>query len=62
MLDDLASGNWRTASYTHAGRTRTYTSIKDFMEALELVRAKMLEESGTFARRTYARPVPRSGS
>lgn len=58
LLDDLASGAWRTlASYSMSGRTFTYRSLADFRELLAFVEAEMVKETGTpqFRRRTYAR-------
>ena len=58
MLDDLASGAWRTlASYSLGGRTFAYRSIKDFRELLDFVKTQADAETGVrpFRRRTYGR-------
>jgi hypothetical protein len=58
MLDDLASGAWRTLSgYSLSGRTFNYRSLKDFRELLAFVEAEAAKESGVprFRRRTFAR-------
>lgn len=56
MLDDLASGSWRTAEYEIGSQRHKYVSISDFREALEWVEVRANRESGTaHPRRTYAK-------
>jgi hypothetical protein len=56
MLDDLASGSWRTSEYTIPGRSVKKLSFSEFREALEYVTFMADQESGTVVGRTYARP------
>lgn len=55
MLDDLASGAWKTKSYTIGDRTHTYREFDDFKQMLEYVGTQSKIESGTVAGRTYAK-------
>lgn len=55
MLDDLASGNWRTQEYRIGQRARTFTSWADFKSMLAWVKTQAEAEAGTFSPRTYAR-------
>lgn len=55
MLDDLASGSWKTKSYTVADRTHTFRDFSEFKEILSWVQSKAAAESGTAAGRTYAK-------
>ena len=56
MLDDLASGSWRTSEYTIPGRSVRKNSFADFREALEYVTMRADIEDGQVAARTCARP------
>jgi len=56
MLDDMAGGSWRTASYSIAGRTRTFTSFAEFKEVLEYVKNMADSDGGDAVPRTYPRP------
>lgn len=53
---DLAAGNWRTSSYSIAGRSRSFQSLIDFMEFFNEVKYQAASETGTAAGRTAARP------
>jgi len=55
MLDDLASGAWKTKSYTIGERTHTYRDFDDFKKMLEYARTQAANESGSAAGRTYAK-------
>lgn len=55
MLDDLASGSWRTASYQIRDVQKQFTSFKQFKEALEYVRSMAEIVSGNVVGRTYAK-------
>lgn len=58
MLDDLASGAWRTlASYSLGNRSFAYRSLKEFRELLDFIRDEAAKESGSprYLRRTFAR-------
>ena len=57
MLDDMASGSWKSASYSMAGQSRTYTTFENFKAALEYVEYRAGQEAGTTPGRTYARPL-----
>lgn len=56
MLNDLASGNWKVASYSINGRTMQYRDFSQFKEALEYVKAQAdAEGSSAPVSRTYAK-------
>lgn len=55
MLDDLASGAWKTKSYTIQDRTHTYRDFSDFKEMLEYARTMAATESGIASGRTCAK-------
>lgn len=55
MLETLTSGNAAIGSVSVAGKTITYKSNKEFMEQLTFVKGMADQESGAYARRTYAK-------
>ncbi|MBW1712759.1 MAG: hypothetical protein JRJ59_06395 [Deltaproteobacteria bacterium] len=54
MLDDLATGNWRVASYRIGKRETQYRTFAEFKAALEYVKQQAAVETGTATGRTYA--------
>ena len=54
MLDDLATGSWRTEAYRIKDREMRYRTFEDFKAALEYVKAQAAIETGTVIGRTYA--------
>jgi hypothetical protein len=46
MKNDLASGSWRVSSYAIEGRTTTYRTFEEFMQAYTWVKQQALTESG----------------
>jgi len=54
--NDMLTGNWRTASYTHGGRSRTFQSLKEFTDFYTWVEQRANQETSTVVARTYARP------
>lgn len=64
MLDDFASGAWRSiSSYSVAGSTVTYRSQQDFMALLDRAKSEAEKESGqmSYYGRTSARGGARKG-
>ncbi len=57
MLADLASRNWRVASYQIEGRQVQYSSFEEFRKALDYVKQRADLEAGRVTGRTYAKPV-----
>lgn len=55
MLNDLASGSWKTKSYTIGDMTRTFRDFADFKQVLDYVENKALAETSTSVGRTYAK-------
>lgn len=55
LLDDLASGGWKTKSYQIGDVTRTFRDFSDFKQFLELVEYRAATEGGTAVGRTYAK-------
>lgn len=56
MMTDMATGSWRTQSYSISGRTRTFTTLAEFREFLQFVKTEAELEAGNVHGRTYARP------
>lgn len=54
MLDDLASGGWRTKSYMIGDMSRTFRDFSDFKAMLEYVETRAALESSAYVGRTYA--------
>lgn len=59
MLNDFASGNWRTKSYDFDGMRKEFVSPKEFLETLEYVKRQAASEEGSFPLRTIARGANR---
>lgn len=57
MHADLVSGDWKTKSYTIAGRRRDFRDINEYLELLKFVEQKAAVQTGAVAGRTYAKPV-----
>jgi hypothetical protein len=55
MLDDLASGSWKTKSYSIGDMTRTFRDFEDFKAMLDYVETRAAAESSTYVGRTYAK-------
>lgn len=55
MQADLASGNWRVSSYSVGNDVLSYTSLDEFLSALDRVAAKAATEAGRRIGRTYAK-------
>lgn len=55
MLNDLASGNWRTRSYDFDGMRKEFFSPEEFLKMLSHVKATADGESGDYPTRANAR-------
>lgn len=55
MLDDLASGNWRTKSYDFDGMRKEFFAPDEFLRMLSFVQDKAAGESEGCALRTSLR-------
>jgi hypothetical protein len=56
MLNDMASGSWKTSEYALPNRSVKYRSWAEFRDALEYVKHQAEVETGDVVARTYARP------
>lgn len=59
MLDDLASGNWRTKSYDFDGMRKEFFSPEEFLRMLDVVERRAAEEYEQPSFRTIARGANR---
>lgn len=59
LLNDLASGSWKTSSYKIGAREMSYRSFGDFKAMLDFVDEHIAEEAGTVYGRTHAKPMGR---
>ena len=55
VLNDLASGNWRTSEYTTPIGTRSFHTLKDYTAFLAFIDQQVGVEAGTGVGRTYAK-------
>jgi hypothetical protein len=55
MLNDMASGSWRTESYQIGDMNKKFRSFADFKEALGYVTDMAAVEAGTTTSRVYAK-------
>lgn len=61
MLNDLASGNWRTKSYNFDGMQKEFVSLQEFRDMLSWVKPQASEEAADANGGVPLRTVARAG-